>query len=528
MAFRGQIAEIPVGLRGLTGTKHLASIQPDHLIRAEGVIYEGSSIQKEGGAAKYNGTAISGTPKIMGGWDWDHDGSTQRSIVYTNAGTLLKDDGAGDYTAATLKSGLNTDDRVGMFVEGGKEAAANNRKLFFLNGVDIVQVLSANGATTGNLATPPADWSGTNQPNFGLIHEDRLMAGGNVNDPHRLYYSTITNHEDFTGSNSGTLAIYPGEGEGLVAGVSFRNAVILFKRPRGIYAVDTSDPTVANWKVIKITGEWGAANPRCVQVIDDDVVFLDNTGAINVVSATPAFGNFRTRSLTDVEEMDTWIRDNVNFGPSDEWVAQFYPEKREVHFGMTGTGAVDNNLRIVLDMNIADKLRWRVSFRDTPTALWLKKDGDGINRLTHGDDGGFVWNMDQATKSKDGVGYEALFQTRHEDFAWLDPMLSTIQKNFKFLELVVEPKGDHNLTVTTFLDGAEQDTLQFPMGTSGTALGAFILGTSILGGGDILNKKLRMTGRGRRISLVGSNSGADEDFAVSKFLVHFTPGNEAL
>ena len=258
MASTLQIAELPMGLDGLNGTKNISTVPITALIKANNVTFENGTIQKEGGTTKYNSTAISGTPTIEAGVDWNHNGITQRMVVVTGAGDILKDSGNGTFPV-TLKSGLTMTDVIPTFSAGGKEVAANNRKLITFTGINAAQVLSADGATTSDLTTPPADWTGTNQPTFGILHEGRLWGGGNGNDPHRLYYSDTGNHENMTGGVSGSISIYPGEGEKLVGAISYRGAIVAFKYPIGIYVVDTSSVTVADWKVNRISGSLGCA-----------------------------------------------------------------------------------------------------------------------------------------------------------------------------------------------------------------------------------------------------------------------------
>ena len=201
MSYDGDVIELPM-LGGLTGTRNQALIRPDQLIAARNVSFDTGTIRKMGGALKYNDTAITGDPTVIGGWDWIPSANVQRMVVVLDDGTIKKDSGAGTFPT-TLASGLTVTDTVPTFVEGGKETAANNRKLFIFTGKNAVQMLDGDGATTAAIATPPADWSAANQPTCGANHEGRIWGAGNANDPHRVYYSTQTNHADFTGSGSG-------------------------------------------------------------------------------------------------------------------------------------------------------------------------------------------------------------------------------------------------------------------------------------------------------------------------------------
>ncbi len=524
MAYKGFVVTLPIGKDGFTGTRNLAETLPSQLIQAMNVEYSDGPMRKEGGSVKYNSSAISGTPTILGGWDWQPVSGTQRMIIYTDDGKLLKDTGGGDFTV-TLKTGLTTTS-FPMFVEGGKEGAASDRKLFCFNGTEVVQVLAADGATTSDLATPPIDWTGGNQPAFGLNHEGRIWGGGNSNDPHRLYYSIITDHEDFTGTGSGTIPIYPGEGEKLVGGISFKGFVIVWKFPRGVYVIDTTDPAVANWKVKRLSTGTSGVSPLGMVIGDDDIIFLDSEGQFQFLSSVQEFGDVTSRNISKIADLNVWMRDNINFSRLDKCQAVWYPKKREARFALTTSGSTVNDIQVIIDFNRPDLPRFRFSDQNTCESLWLRLETDNTFRPICGADAGFVWKIDDDTRSKDGVGFEGKFQTPHDDFSWKDEMLASKRKIGQFLELVVEPKGNWDTDVEVYWDDALEDTYSFNMGSTGATLGSFVLDTDVLAGASVLNTKRRITGSGKRFSLIGKNSGIGQDFSISKFLLYFTLGDE--
>ncbi len=528
MGYIGQVIPIPAGQGGLVGTKNQTDIAPDKLITARNVSLYGDALSKEGGAAKYNSSAITGGPTILGGWDWWPTSGTQRMVVACSDGKLYKDTGGGTF-GTTLVSGLTITGTVPVFVDGGKEAAANNRKLFCFTGVNAVQVLSADGATTANLATPPADWSGSNQPTFGAVHKDgRMFAGGNANDPHRLYYSTTTNHEDYTGSGSGSISIYPGDGEKLVGAISFKGLIIAWKFPVGIYAVDTSDPLVTNWEVKRLSKNVGGVSPLGMIEVDDDILFIDPTGNVHALSAVTEFGDISASNLSRLNHIYQYLADNLNLSRLNTARAIYYAAKREAHFAVTGAGSSVNSVRFVVDFNDPQQIRFRWSDRDVCEALWLRKDVNNIHRPTTGDNAGFVWNLDQSSKTLGGAAFIGEFQTPHMDFKWVDPKLATVRKIGQFLECLVNPTGSWNLNVDIIWDGVTVQTVTFNMGVTGAALGSFTLGTDKLAGDQIVNRKRRIVGSGRRLSLRGYNSGTGEDFSVGQFFLHCLISDERL
>jgi len=517
------IAEIPLGLTGLNGSKNMSQVPITSLISAENISYANGTIEKEGGATKYNSTTVSGSPSILGGHDWNHDGGTQRMVIFGDNGRLLKDTGGGDFTV-TLATGLTTTDVIPVFVEGGKEVAANNRKLFTYTGANAIQSLSADGATTASVASGfTTDWSGSNNPTFGVMHENILWGGGNANDPNRMYYSTATDHE----VGDGSIAVYPGDDEKLVGGVSYKGGLICFKYPRGIYLIDTSDSTVANWRVKLLNDEIGVAGVRAYARVENDVLFMDSSGDIRLLSSTDEFGDIGTESLSDKQDMGPWIRENVDMAQSDQFIMTYYPTKREAHLACTEIGSTTNNLRIVMDFNVPGTVKFRTSKRDTPVSMWTRQ-VSRVPQLVHGTSSGFVYTMDTSAFTKDSAGYAAEFQTPHTDLSYIDPKLSTKRKNMKFLELVTEPLGNWDLSVDVYLDGEFSQTVDFNMGSAGAILGSFALDTDRLGGNSINNRKRRIVGSGRRVSFVARNSGDGQGFSAARLFLHYNIGNERL
>lgn len=520
MGYRGYIAELPIAYDGLTGSKNMSQVGIAEVIRANNVTFESGTLQKEGGASKYNSSALSGTPTILGGHDWHPTVGTQRMIVFTDVGSILKDSGDGTFPT-TLVTGLSSPTCVPLFIAGGSETVGADRKLFVFTGNNVVKVLAADGSSMTTIATPPADW-GTKQPRSGVIHEGRLwgLAG------HRAYYSMTSNHENFSGAGAGSIIVHPGEGEELIAGVSFKGLLILFKYPYGVYAIDTSDPDTANWRVIIISHTVGLRSANALTQVDDDVMFMDTQAAVHVLSAVQEFGSVKASSITEVANLEPFLRDNVNLGSLDKTQTVFYEAKREVHFAIPGKGSSIANRRLIIDFNRANRPRFRFSERDTCPALWLRFDSDGVARPMMGDDAGFVWYLDQENRNKDGSGYEGAVSTGYYDLSHLDPKLASKRKIAQFLELLVEPIGDWNLTVELNWDDLFRETVQFNMGSAGATLGSFILGTDKLAATSVRGVKKRLRGGGKRLQLIFRNSGANENFSLARAFLYFKVGDE--
>ena len=526
MTSQYSVAPIPLGPEGLTGSKNLATVRPTQLLRAHNITMENGTLQKEPGTSKYTAAAIDSGATIQGGWDWWPSVGVQRSVILTSNGKLLKDSGAGTYPT-TLATGLSVANVVPVFVEAGKEAAANNRKLFVFTGSNQVRVLSADGATMAAIATPPADWAAGAFPKTGCVHEGRLWGFMG----HFAYYSTTSNHEDFTGATSGQLFIYPGEGEDIVASFVFGPYIVVLKQPAGIYLIDTTATSTTNWRVNRITRQIGIAGPLAYAVMDGDGVVVDISGEYFALSAITELNDIRPRSLTQDAEMSPFLRENTNPASYGKIVGLYYPGKRQGWFATAGGGSTVNNGRVKLDVNRPGPVRFSFSDFVTCESMWLRKDANNVPRPVGGDNAGFVRLLDQTALTHDGGGYQGDFQTPHTDLAYIDPVLATKRKNGHALELVFEPQGEWDLNLGVLWDGNLEDTYAFSMrGAGGAILGTTTTlddpGHFVLGGDQVVTAKRRITGGGRRISLTGSNSGSGQGFSVAAAYLHYLPGDE--
>jgi len=172
--------------------------------------------------------------------------------------------------------------------------------------------------------------------------------------------------------------------------------------------------------------------------------------------------------------------------------------------------------------------RWRFSDRDIAHSLFLRRDANNIRRPVFGDSTGTVWLMDQTARSKDGAGFRSEFQTAHIDLSDQDPSFATRNKHWEFVEIVTIPSGNWNLNCDVILDGITRQTVTFNMGVTGAVLGSFILGTDVLAGDQVINRRRRIVGQARRCSLRFYQETANQDFSVAKVLLYARLGDEGL
>lgn len=528
MAYIGNVVRLPIGMRGFSGSRNPTQLEAEHLQFVEGVSLDGGLIQKEGGASKLNSSALGAPSIVRSGINWSPLANTYRDVVFLSSGAVLKDTGAGTF-ATTLRSGLaDIAEPPPYFVPGGGESVGSTRKLFMFSMNNQVQVTLGDAATCADISTPPADWSGAgNFPTFGVMHEGRLWGGGNASDPHRIYYSQATNQQLFTGTGSGTLAVFPGAGERLVGGVSFKGALILFKYPKGVYIITTSDPSPTGWRVDMLTDAVGGVSPHTIVSIDNDVIYMDSGGNLHMLSATDAFGGIQTSNISQVSDLAEFMRQEIDLSKIRRACGVWYETKQQAWFAIQRNGGAVNDIRLVVDLsNPQTGVRFLLSRRDSPVSMWLRPDSLGTAKPVHGDNIGFVWLMDRDGRTKDGAGYPMAFETANTDLSFVDPKLATIDKMGDFIELVFEPQGEWFLTIQTIWDDVPGPPILFSMGTGSAPIGSFILDTDILSSTSIRSIRKRITGSGRRLRILVNNEGAGQTIAISDFYLSFRAANE--
>lgn len=443
-----------------------------------------------------------------------------RLITATSGGNLFKEKPTslttGDIDAVTLKSGLNLSARPGFFVKGGKEAAALNRKLFYFNGVDPVQVLSGDGTSTTSVATPPVDWSASanqgQQPIGGVIHQNRLVAFGNLNDPHRAYFSDPDDHEDFTSAEAIDIRFRSDIGDRIYSGLAYQGILFFWKYPRGIFYLDDTSFTATDWLIRPKSESLGCApSPYAALSIDDDVLFIDPNAHFHLLSAVDVLGGARASDLIIRLGLSRWIRENVNLKRLDLTVSYWYPQKKLAVFHVPGAGDNENTLTLKFDFSGRERelpMKFSFSRRDSAAAAAVRRASDGGPESPVIGEGAFVYLADQEERTKNGLGYTMRYRIPNLDLSHVAPELRTAKKLPEHLELLMEPVAAGTLTVTIYVDGTPTETLTFDATKT-------------------RDKQKLHVGAGWTISASVENSVAGEDCKVLSHLWYFKLGDES-
>lgn len=487
----------------------------------------------------YDGTQkvvylFNGITPSVGGGPWVYAGGAKALQLGTAVGTVTL-----DHTTETINRtahGLTNGTLIFFSTTGtlpadpgilGQyyvvNAAANSFQVSFTSGGSAIPFASnGTGTHTVHRSTMPNDWTTDYSPRWGFMHRGRMFMGGGAN-PFAVYVSVLNNHSDFR--NSGTLfyLVYPGEGDMIVGGVSWRNKAYIFKYPSGIYVLDDPDSDSNTWEWRRVSRFAGTFSQSSIVEADDDVYFPSPTGYFHALSAVQESGDVRSSAVMPMET-GPHIKTKLDIGktgvhpgglfyyyPQPQSV--YYAEKRKILFGFIATpnilsadGAPLNKALYSIDIHRSDPSRGirdaMVSFssRDECESLTIYRDPTTAREMVLAmASNGFIYTLDQSARTKDAAGYMGTFTTK-EFFPYGDDRLA----NMRELQVTFAPESTNNsIVIKVYQDGV-------------------LSKTKTLTDSD---RRMRLAGDCRKFYIVGENDTNNSSFSVSIIVVRYTSGN---
>lgn len=511
MGYAGKTYNLPCNEGGLNHNSNIDMVPPVMMVHpSRNLDLSKGGRGKRGGTAHVNSTTISGSPKVIGLHDFTLVNGNQFLVMATNDGKLWK-----NFTT-TIKTGLTADSITSMEVFSDK--------VYFSNGANIPQSWDGSAGSTSDLTNVPTDWTGANYPKQIIKHgkgnSERLWALGCPSTPHTIYASD-NGTDDFSDANVTTFNIETGDGIGIVGGVEFGDRIIVFSKKRA-YVIDDTSSTASEWGYSTAQWEGGVANHRLIIKTPTDIVCMTDDGDIYSIGAAESYGDYKAGSIAKPSHIDRWIREHVNLSLIDQFHAVYDPQLRAIKFFMIRNGQSSIDMALVYYIDRGPQEGWMVHDNQNDASGYaascstVYKVSSGDFRIYTGGYNGFVWTLEEATKSDDGAGYYAGWRTPYMTMENL-----RLTKHFRRGWIVTEPQGDYNLSVYAYVDGTQGPVQLVSLSGAGGVLDSFLLDTDSLGGTELLDKTFDVGDRGKRIAFEVFNSKAGEDFFVSSMQIDF-------
>ncbi len=466
--------------------------------------------RKRGGTAHISDTAydaaISGTPQIMGVYQFRLRNGTAYLAVATNEGKVYR---AHD---TTIKAS-------GMSTSNFYDFETFENELYIVDGESTPEKWTGSG-NTATLTDIPTDWSGDG-PQWIVKHgrgvSERLWAGGLSSYPHRIYASVNGDGDDFSDANVTTIDIETGDGFGIIGAEEFGDRLFAFGK-RKTYIIDDASVDTSEWGYDPAQWEGGAANFRLLIKTPNDIVAMMEDGEIYSVRTAQYYGDYKAASLTRGSFMHNWIKEYVRLGYIDKFHGIYDPVLRAIKIFVVRSGqtTVDTALVYFIDRNPGEA--WMIHDNQSATSGYsascsaLVRVSSGDYQVYTGGYAGLLWALEQTNRNDNGSGYYAGFKT--PNLAFGNPR---VDKKYRGGRVIMQPKGDYNLTINTWIDGVQQDQQTVSMAGIGGTL-PFTLGTDVLGGNEIIDEPYDIGNKGKRIQTEVYNANANQDFFLSQIL----------
>lgn len=530
--YRGIRAKLPLGQLGFRGDSFPP---PGYLTKAINVIIEDDKLRKIGGMTKFDTTALTGTPTCRGGYTWEPVIGQQSIITAWLNGKIHKEK-AKDVDSVEIKDYAATLIGPAVFAEGGNESASENKKLFVFTEEQTPFYIDGTADTSSTL-TASADWSGSHQPTSGLLHDSRMVAFGNANAPHTLYFTPLTDHTDFsTGGGAKVFDVFTGLGQEIRAAISLIGTrLYVLKYPYGIFYIDTSTVATATFlPATMVTDRIGIAGPKAWARVGTDIWFLDQNGNIRSLVAVESSIDLKDSNIGAALRLNQYIKDHVNVKRL-KFAELLYDDANQIlYISVTKKTSSTNNMRIIV--NLQDPQVPRVTFDedrgDFFETSFLYRDSSGQEKIYSAGAGGFVYVTNTLDRNVNGSAYTAKVRTPETGFEYIRPDLEDVDKRFDEMTLTMVGTNNSTVSVQPFIDGLPYGsafTISIADQTANQiqdADGGFVFGdstTSYFSNTTKIQHTQPIGGCGKRIAFEITQSGDNEDIKLIDAIVRFKP-----
>ncbi len=405
------------------------------------------------------------------------EGGAKTQLMEAN-GTIYTRVAGGNWTSS--KTGL-TGGRPAVYLVAGK-------RIYRSNGVD--NVWSWDGSTwtdEGNTNTDPIKFE------FGIYHQNRAVLGSTANSQivisdaldAQTYDRAVNVHKPNDQDN--------GTGRALVELPLTTKPAFLYFKDNASFLIDSSDSTLANWKIVVVDPIHGTVATRSVTAIGSGplqggVLYLSREGSEN------GQNKYRVRSIVKsgndavapgpIVSLDLSLND-LNDSQVDKCAAYFFNNKYILAYP-SGSSSFNDKIA-VLDFDVShpenEDYKWQV-FTGWNAAVFDIFEEDSVEYLYFGEASADSIVLQAFNGTTDnGVSIKTKITGRAEDGEFPE-----INKTWEFVEVFFKSTDESLATVRAiFDDGAPTDLGTVQLAGSGPSLPVNL--PFDLAGQDIIKKK---------------------------------------
>ena len=339
---------------------------------------------------------------------------------------------------------------------------------------------------------------------FNAVLALRLFSFNTVAQP-KLGYWSATNDRTIWDTTNDFLNFQASEADDEeISGVGEHLNTLIVGKEHSVfrlYHTGTEPP----FKYYKLTGNSGILSHYSIQKIPACGIYPERLFWIGRDNFYQLVGDTITSIADDIKPFfSEGAPFQINLGRLQYCTSGIIAEKNLYWCAFTSGSGSTNDYCFILDYK---NMMWALC--DFPCNCFGKRIISGREFLYSGNYGGIVCKHDPAIYNNLGAAYTASFYT-----SWLDFGDTQLEKQIKYAIALFDAVGDYDLTMQYRTNlGVDTNTLE--MVTGADLLGIdFILGTSELGGVEVIERSSEINKRFKRIQILFQHSTLNEYFRL--------------
>lgn len=427
-----------------------------------------------------------------------------------NSGTEFLNAVAGTkfFTSSSL-SGTMADKTGALAITSGQNnfwtaVSFNNLQIWFGGAPDAPFRHDGSGSDAAALGGSPPSAATS------FVANNRVFALSTAADPSRIYWSVLSNPQDWTGSGSGNADIEKNDGEALQVGIPIgSNTAILFKNSstHKMYLDSAPFPTRLIQKGTGIAGRYAWA-------VADGVIYFITPG--KRMRATLDGANF-----TEFPDHINDVWDSINNSRVPYIQGIYYAKLEQIHWYVSTDSATTNHLCIIWDLKHKCWLRHTTGFDVNVPAIVQMRD------LYAGQYAGKIFKKDVASTYTDASETSPGAIDAYRQSYWTPPKGASSIIQPRWIEHILEGQVSGNFDISYGFDySPNQKTESQNTQAPGDLLdNTFVLDVSLLGGQTSVSRRTFVYGRGNVFQYKVRNSNAGEAFVYQGGSLYLRPND---
>ena len=348
-------------------------------------------------------------------------------------------------------------------------------------------------------------------------HDLHLCVVDTENAPNTIYYSATQSDTDFVGAGSGAISTTD-----RITGIkAFRDDLFVFTNNSIMKLVNIND--AASISLQPVTHNVGCVSGYSIQEIGGDLIYLSPDG-LRTIAGTVRIDDVELSSASrQIQEIVSDVASRVNSYVISSGVLRGKSQYRLYYYTQGLESSASSG---IIGTLVGDSFEWSTTKGIQASAFCSTLNYQGIEKLYHGDDKGYIYNHDTGNYfMEDGVqeNIPAIYETPSFDFGDLGT-----RKTLKYVKVSFSPEGNVSPSLRLRYDYDSEESPQpldytFSNIPAPSVFGTAIFGSDVFGGSSDPAVRQAVEGSGYTCSLRISSDDISAPYAVNGIYIDYMP-----